>query len=188
MRTSVNFGAQRSVLMLTTIAWPRVSRSLVCAAFAILFAASSGCASLQPKKTPDAQLRARAEQLLTRYAANDPDAVVAILDPREFTLYGSDSSEIVHTVSELRELMHSDFALWGTAKFGAIEHFDARSDGNLATTYFSAPFFPGNMGPIPVRFCMTWRRADDQWLLTQSANAVPTVDQSAADLLKRMGK
>jgi len=174
--------------MVTSSAAARGSRSLAFAALALFIATSSGCTSLQSKSAVEGQLRTRAEQLLTRYAANDPDAIVAILDPREFTLYGSDSSEIVHTVSELRELMRNDFALWGTARFGAIEHFDSRSDGTLATTYFSAPFFPGNSGPIPVRFCMTWRRTGDQWLLTQSANSVPTVGQSATALLKGMGK
>lgn len=63
-----------------------------------------------------------------RYAANDPDSVVAMIDPKHFTMFGSDVSEVVHSGAELRSLMRDDFALWRSANFGEIEHFDFRTE------------------------------------------------------------
>ena len=158
-----------------------------CVAIAIAASSMAACSTqrpLQADRSAQAAVHERVDELLRRYAANDEDGVAAMLDPRHIAIYGSDASEVVHSVDELRQLMRNDFALWGTASFGAIQDFDFRTDGTLATTFFSVPFTPGPMQPLQVRFSMTWRNVDGQWLLTQSANAVPTVGQSAADLLK----
>jgi hypothetical protein len=158
-----------------------------CVAIAIAASSMAACSTqrpLQADRSAQAAVHERVDELLRRYAANDEDGVAAMLDPQHIAIYGSDASEVVHSVDELRQLMRNDFALWGTASFGAIQDFDFRTDGTLATTFFSVPFTPGPMQPLQVRFSMTWRNVDGQWLLTQSANAVPTVGQSAADLLK----
>lgn len=158
-----------------------------CVAIAIAASSMAACSTQQTRQAePSVQtaLHERVDELLRRYAANDQEGVVAMLDPQHIAIYGSDASEVVHSVDELRQLMRNDFALWGTASFGAVQDFDFRTDGTLATTFFSVPFTPGPMQPVQVRFSMTWRNVGGQWLLTQSANAVPTVGQSAADLLK----
>ncbi|MFL6548229.1 MAG: nuclear transport factor 2 family protein [Povalibacter sp.] len=167
--------------VLATTAW-------VSAAFILSACSSNSTRDDSHNKANSEQLRARAEALLHRYASNDPEGVVALIDSNDFTMYGSDISEVVHSTDELRALMRNDFLLWGTASFGELKDFDSREDGNLATTFFTASFKPGSFTSLPVRFSMTWRKHDGQWLLTQSSNTVPTVGQSAAELLKGQGR
>ena len=124
------------------------------------------------------QVRSRVELLLERYAANDQDGVVEMLDPSGVTILGTDLGEIIHTPSQLRALMDADFRLWTTAKFTDIRAFDFRSDGTLATAYFVASFSPAGGPSIPIRITTTWRKTNKNWYLTQSSNAVPTVGQS----------
>ena len=83
-----------------------------------------------------AAVRASVDQLLSRYAANDPDAVVNLLDPRGFVIYGSDASEIVKDVASLRKMMADDFALWGSARFEEPSEVDIRADEELASVMF----------------------------------------------------
>ncbi len=160
------------------------TRVFAIAISALTVAACSTQRTMPSERSADAAVHERVEELLRRYAANDQNGVLAMLDPQQITFYGSDVSEVIHSADEVRQLMRNDFALWGTASFGAVQDFDFRTDGTMATTFFSVPFTPGTMHPVQVRFAMTWRNVDGQWLLTQSANAVPTVGQSAADLLK----
>lgn len=124
------------------------------------------------------------DALLRSYAANDVDAVVALLDD-DFVLYGSDVKEVVRTRDQLRQLMADDFLLWRTASFGELTDLDVRVQGTLATAHFHAPFSAGGRPAVVVRFATTWRRAADGWRLIQSANTVPTVGQSAAELLRK---
>ncbi|HEX7324776.1 MAG TPA: hypothetical protein VF292_05435 [Rhodanobacteraceae bacterium] len=68
-------------------------------------------------------MTAAVHTLLDDYARNDQHAVVALLDPDGFTVYGSDASEMVRTVAELRDLMTADFRLWRTASFALIRDY-----------------------------------------------------------------
>ena len=63
-------------------------------------------------------IRVRVDQVLSRYAADDADGVVALLDPHGFVLYGRVASEIARDATALRQMMSDDFALWHTAQFG----------------------------------------------------------------------
>jgi ketosteroid isomerase-like protein len=130
-----------------------------------------------------ARVTQQLEQLLQRYAANDVDGVLALLDG-EFIVYGSDAAELVRTPQQLRQLMQDDFALWRTAKFGHLRDLDLRVNGSLATAYFHVPFSAGGRAPLTVRFSTTWRKTGGEWRLAQSANTVPTTGQSAAALLQ----
>ncbi len=127
----------------------------------------------------------RVNELLSRYAANDQDGVLAMLDPSQFTVFGSDVTELVRTPVQMRKLMADDFALWHSASFGSAQDFDLRVDGTLATAFFHVPFSAGGRPPVLVRFSTTWRKVGGAWLLTQSANTVPTVGSSAAELTQR---
>lgn len=131
------------------------------------------------------ELEGRIHQLLTAYASNDQDAVVRMADPAGFVMYGSDVSEVIRNTKDLRQMMTDDFALWGSAAFGKIQDVDLRIQGHLATAFFDVPFSAGGQPPISVRFSTVWRRNDHQWVLTQSANAVPTVGSSAREILLR---
>jgi hypothetical protein len=126
----------------------------------------------------------RVEALLDRYAANDQKGVIAMLDPNRITIFGSDLKEVVKTNDAVSRLMTDDFTLWHSAKFSDVRDVDVRMSDRMATTFFVASFYPGGSpNPVPVRFAMTWRNANGEWLLTQSANSVPTVGQSAAEIL-----
>jgi len=131
------------------------------------------------------QVAARVDELLGRYAANDQDGVVGMIDQQEFTMYGSDRSEIVHNAGELRQFMTDDFTLWQKAAIGAVQDLDIRIDRNLATAFFHVPFSAGGRPPVVVRFSTTWKRIGQQWFLTQSANAVPTTGSSARELIRK---
>lgn len=166
---------------------PRVRciRSSVLAFFAFLLVS---CAPPDPSSAlarERSELEARVAQLLAAYAANDQEAVVRMLDPADFTMFGSDLSEVVRSPGELRQLMSDDFALWTSATLGPVRDLDVRIHGNLATAFFHAPFSAGGRPPVPVRFSTVWRKTGQQWLLTQSANTVPTVGSSARELLKK---
>ncbi len=160
------------------------TRYFAMAITALTIAACSTQHTTPDERSAQAAVHERVDELLQRYAANDQDGVLAMLDPQQISFYGSDVCEVIHSADEVRQLMRNDFALWGTASFGAVQDFDLRTDGTIATAFFSVPFTPGAMHPVQVRFAMTWRNAGGQWLLTQSANSVPTVGQSAASLLK----
>lgn len=142
-------------------------------------------ASSSVAATEGPEIEARVAQLLTAYAANDQEGIVRMLDPAGVTVFGSDLSEVVRTPGGLRQLMSDDFALWGSAAFGPIQDLDLRVQGGLATAFFHAPFSAGGRPPVPVRFSTVWRKAGGQWLLTQSANTVPTTRSSARELLER---
>ena len=95
-----------------------------------------------------------------------------MLDPQRLLILGSNLNEVVHTPDELRAFMSRDFSQWQSTKFTNVRDVDLRTDGALATAYlvfdFSAPGGP----TVPIRFCSTWRKANGEWLLTQSSSVV----------------
>ncbi|MGB6142876.1 MAG: nuclear transport factor 2 family protein [Rhodanobacter sp.] len=153
--------------------------------FALALAlALAACASTSPRTT-DArgEVEQQVDKLLHAYAANDPAAVLAMLDPRGFTIYGSDVTEVVRDDAGLRQLMADDFALWKTARFGAPANLDIRVEGTVASAFFDVPFSAGGRPPVTVRFGTSWRHDDGRWMLMQSSNTVPTTGSSAHQLL-----
>lgn len=134
------------------------------------------------------RVQARVDELLAAYARNDVEAVLAMLDPRAVTVYGSDVVEFYTRPDEVRRMMRDDFRLWRSAEFGAPRDLSVRVAGELATAFFHVPFRAGGGREVVVRFATVWRRDGDRWLLTQSANTVPTTGSSAAELLERAAK
>ena len=147
----------------------------------------AACASTSPRSTADArsEVEQQIENLLHAYADNDPAAVLALLDPHGFTLYGSDVAEVVNDPAELRQLMADDFALWRTARFGAPANLDIRVEGTAASAFFDVPFSAGGRPPVTVRFGTSWRNDGGRWVLMQGSNTVPTTGSSAHQLLGR---
>lgn len=160
---------------------------LVRVGVSLLLAANLIACSSLPASThsgdAQSQVMTRAQQLLERYSANDPAGVIALIDKQRFTMFGSDLKEVVQSNEQLKELMRADFALWGTAKMSDVRDIDFRTDGRFATAFFTVSFQAGGMPPVPVRMATTWIKRNGEWLLTQSANSVPTQGQSAAELL-----
>lgn len=156
-------------------------RSLLVAAFSL---ASCSHAVAFRKNDDERAVRARVSELLTAYAANDPDAVMRMVDPQGVTFYGSDVAELVRSEAELRQLMRDDFTLWRRARFGEPRDLDVRVGEELAAAFFNVDFFAGGGRAIPVRLCTLWRKVGGTWRLTLSANAVPTQGSSAHELAR----
>jgi len=148
---------------------------------ALLALTLTGCATSAAVENgrDQADVRKRVELLLERYAANDQDRVTEMLDPSGVTVLGTDLGEVIHTPAQLRALMDADFRLWVNAKFSDVRDFDFRGNGSMASAFFVVSFSAGGGPPIPIRINTTWRKKGGIWYLTQSANSVPTVGQSA---------
>lgn len=163
------------------LSWPWTLAASLLLAFAV-----SACATRVTQAESDrAAVTGRVAELLARYASNDQAGVLSMLDRSGFTVYGSDAAELVRTPAAVRELMTNDFALWKAARFGQIRDLDLFVQGAVATAYFHAPLSIDGRPPVLVRFSTTWRKAEGEWFLVQSANTVPTIGSSAADLARR---
>jgi hypothetical protein len=154
-------------------------------ALAFLIGTVTAAAPAQAGRAEKARIETRVRALLGAYAANNQAAVLALLDPEAFSIYGSDLSEAVTDAAGLEQMMKDDFQLWGSARFGDISAIDVRQSKDLATAFFHVPFFVGNRPPVIVRVSSVWRKVKGTWLLTQLANTVPTTGSSAHELLKR---
>jgi hypothetical protein len=151
---------------------------------ALIFTATGCTSTITLQHIQDDSIKSSIRALLDNYATNNQPAVIAMLDPEGFIIYGSDIHEKVETVSDLVKLIDDDFRLWKTASFGQIQDLSLCSDGVLAVAYFHVPFSVGVRPPVIVRICMTWHKVDGIWKLRQSANTVPTTGMSAAELTK----
>ena len=137
-------------------------------------ALTSACAT-QPQVAHDAapEVMQRVQLLLDRYSRNDQAGVVAMLDPGHFTMLGTQFNEKVASQSQLRSFMDRDFAQWQSASFTDVRDVDVRTDGTLATAWFVVTFTAGNGPSLPVRLSTTWHKVEGEWMLTQSASALP---------------
>ena len=130
-------------------------------------------------------LKARVRQFLDAYAADDQRTASTMIDPDQFTMFGSDVAEIAHGTAGLKRFMNDDHRLWRTAKFGEVQHFDSRIGRDYASAFFDVPFSASGGQPVTVRVSTVWHKRDDRWLLTQSSNCVPTTGSSAHELLSK---
>jgi ketosteroid isomerase-like protein len=161
---------------------------IVLAATALALALPSPCVVAGSEKGVEHDIENRVQQLLTAYAADDKSAVLAMVETTHLTLYGSDIAEVVTGGDELVQMMTDDFALWRTARFGAIQDLSVRAGGELATAFFNVPLSVGGQPPVIIRFATVWHHVRGGWLLTQSSNSVPTVGSSAKEILKSNAK
>lgn len=149
----------------------QLPKVLLFAVFSLLAACATNTARVDPKSGEE--VVQRVHLLLDRYARNDQAGVVAMLDPSGITILGTSFEEKIRSPSELRALMDRDFSQWQTAKFTDIREVDVRSSGSLATVYFIMTWQAGNGPTAPIRMTTTWRKVDGEWLLSQSASALP---------------
>lgn len=128
---------------------------------------------------------AQTRLFLDAYARGDRAAVLRLVDGDAVTVYGSDAAEIFRGRAGVATMLDDDRRLWGgAARIGSMKHVSVVERGDLASIFFDADFLMRNRPAIPVRFAMVWRRARGVWRLVQSANVVPTQNQSAALLLR----
>ncbi len=124
-----------------------------------------------------------AKTFLAAYVANDRVAVLAMTSDRDLHVYGSDESEIFEGKAALSHMLDLDHKLWsGAARFDGMRNLSAVCEGGLASLIFDDTFVLGERR-VSVRFAQAWRRENGVWKLVQSSNVVPTVGQSAAQLL-----
>lgn len=143
----------------------------------------AGPALAQPKSPAEAT-----RAFLDAYARGDAQAVAGMVEP-DVTVYGSDVAEVAHGPDGVRRMLANDAKLWGgPVQIGPMDHVTLTSEGRLAVLTFDAPFLLPGRPAVPVRFSMAWRRGASGWRLAQSANATPTVGQSAEELLKGAGR
>jgi hypothetical protein len=154
------------------------SSTQVCVVGIVLLLAA--CASAPPApaaKTDPAvaekEVTQRVNLLLTRYASNDQVGVIAMLDPGKFTLLGTNLGEGAHSASELREFMDRDFGQWKTVAITNLRDMDMRVDGSMATAFFTVSFAAGGGPAVPVKLFTTWHKINGEWMVTQSASALP---------------
>src|SRR5690349_16748883 len=143
-----------------------------------------GCATDgRRREMPD--LAANAKALLDAYAKGDKPAVMALIDPN-IRLYGSDVAEIYSGREGAAKMFDMDTRRWGGgARFGDLRAISEFRSDDLATLFFDVPFSVASRPEMVVRFATLWRYHDGAWRLIQSANMVPTVGQSAEELLKK---
>ncbi len=153
----------------------RVPTQTIVLGAALLLAA---CASAPPasKVDPAAAEKAvkqRVDLLLSRYARNDQVGVVAMLDPERFVMLGTNFNEKMSSPSELRSQMDHDFSAWGSVAFTDVRDMDVRVGSDLATAMFTMTFSAGSGPSLPIRLTTTWHKVNGEWMLTQSASAIP---------------
>jgi hypothetical protein len=149
---------------------------------AILLSASAMC---EPALAVDASLRQTAEAFMDAYIRGDWRTVEGFLSPHPLYVYGSDVSEFAPDASAFKRMFEADQKLWrGAAHWGEMSQVSSFQEGPVATLFFNRVFELGDQR-LTVRFSTVWRREHSGWKLIQSSNAVPTVGQSAIELLAK---
>ena len=148
----------------------------------ILLSATAIC---EPALAVDSSLRQTAEAFMDAYVRGDWSTVETFLNPRPLYVYGSDVSEFAADASAFKRMFEADQKLWrGAAHWGEMSQVSSFQTGPVATLFFNRVFTLGEQR-ITVRFSTVWRRERAGWKLIQSSNAVPTVGQSATELLAK---
>lgn len=154
-----------------------IERAFTTALFSLIFLTSAAWCQ-------DGQIQKQTRIFLDAYAKGDGQVVLSLMDRDNVTMYGSDAAEVVHGSDAVLKTLALDQQLWGgSAHIGQMEHISLIQNHSLASIFFDVPFSVGNRAPVPVRFSAIWKREGNRWLLVQSSNVVPTVHQSAAELL-----
>ena len=146
--------------------------------------------SAQRANADEKALRAKIELLLDAYGKKDAARLVSLFDEKDVLMMGTDASEVADTKAEVEKLLSDDFQLWKTSEFGEFVNFYAAFSGKTATAFFDVPWqaqLPnGETRSFLIRFASGWRKKGGEWKLLQIMNSVPTVGQSAAEILKKM--
>ncbi len=128
-----------------------------------------------------------ADAFVDAYASGNWDAVKSHLSRDYLFVYGSDVSEFSDSIAAFKTMFDNDQKLWrGAASFGEISQASEFDEGRVASLFFTREFKLGN-NVLRVRFATVWHKENGRWKLIQSSNAVPTVGQSAVEILKQQG-
>jgi len=156
--------------------------------FALALAASPNPAGAHARTATPTQpgIKERVRHLLDDYSRKDVDRIMRVLDDRNVLMIGTDVSEVAGSRQTIETLLRNDFKLWDTSQFGQFKDFYVQSSDTMATAFFDVPWQAttgGQTRSFTIRLVTTWRKAGNDWKLTQILNTVPTTGQSAAEIL-----
>ena len=143
--------------------------------------------SAQRVNRDEKPLREKIRLLLDAYGKKDVSRLMSLFDEKDVLMMGADASEVADTKAAIEKLLNDDFRLWETSEFGEFKNFYAAFSGKTATAFFDVPWQAqagGAARSFLIRFATVWRKKDGEWKLAQIMNAVPTVGQSAAEILQ----
>jgi ketosteroid isomerase-like protein len=159
----------------------------------LLVLLTASCLAVLPARATggdDDAIKAGVRRLLKAYSDKDLPGVMALVAPDEILMMGSDLAEISDTREKVEAILKDDFLLWTTASFGHIAALSIKSSGGLASAFYEVPFTvkrgSGRPETLVVRFATVWRLQNGEWKLIQLMNAVPTVGESAKEMLRRI--
>lgn len=148
------------------------------AAIVILLALAPAASAASPTVVEEANA------FMEAYASGNWEAVKSHLSEHVF-IYGSDISEFAESAEGFKTIFDNDQKLWrGAAHFGDISQVSTFAEGRVASLFFTREFKLGTT-VLRVRVATVWHKERGRWKLVQSSNAVPSVGQSAADILKQ---
>ncbi|GAC1592215.1 MAG: hypothetical protein NVS3B25_12490 [Hymenobacter sp.] len=141
----------------------------------------------------EAAVRQRVEQLAAAYSHKDSQAFLALTNPDDVIVYGTDSAEVNVGRAATEQQMKDDFATADSMRFGPLSNYHGQMSPTLATAFFDAPLlvYAGGRGYHGlVRFATVWHKRDDnQWYLAQTLVSRPTKGQSSHEMvLKQQGR
>lgn len=154
--------------------------------FSLLLLLTIFCTGALRASTPGDDLPSRLREFLDLYASKDIPGLMNLVGDDSLVVMGSDLSEVCTTRSQVEELLRNDFRLWDSASFGTLSRVFTHQSRNTITAFFDVPFTMrrgANEQTVVVRFATVWSRTASGLKLIQSMNTVPTVGQSAKDLL-----
>ena len=144
------------------------------------------CSGAWGASTPQDNLPSRLREFLDMYARKDIVGLMSLVGDDSMVVMGSDLSEVCTSRPQVEELLRNDFRLWDSASFGPLSRVFIHQSRNTMSAFFDVPFTMrrgGNEQTVVVRFATVWGRTARGLKLIQSMNTVPTVGQSAKDLL-----
>lgn len=109
----------------------------------------------------------------------------------DLMFFGTDSAEVVKTVTQWETQMKDDWELFETVKFGEMRNLSIQVDGygELATALYELPVdmtISGKPSHSLFRGANVLKKENGGWRLFQGVVAVATVGQSSAELVAKM--
>ena len=157
----------------------------LCAALGPIHAAAAPATQADPALT--ALLKQQTQMLLDDYAHKNVASIVSMLDDGGVLMMGNDIAEVAPSRAQVAQLLENDFALWKSSEFGEPRSFFVQTGGDMATATLDVPWTAQTAAgsrTFVIRLVTVWHHSGGGWKLTEIVNYVPTVGQSAAEILR----
>jgi ketosteroid isomerase-like protein len=137
------------------------------------------------------QIRTRIERFLTAYENKDMNSLVKMLSTsRDFLYFGSDIAEVNQSTSDFQNQIDQDWKLFDSTHFGEIRNLSIRisDSGDLAAAVYEIPVTAGINGTSTkflMRMSQIFLNEGGLWQLVQGMSSIPSVGESAVELIVR---